>query len=45
MRKLPMDEFPSWEGQGVGSLLKLHIAFHFVSFVCFVVNTSYLTYK
>ena len=26
MRGLLMNEFPSWEGQGVGSFLKLHIA-------------------
>ena len=26
MRRLAIDKFPSWEGQGVGSHRKLHIA-------------------
>ena len=28
MRRLPMHKFPSWEGQGVGSHISLHIALY-----------------
>jgi len=42
VRRLPMHEFPSWEGQGVGFHIKLHIAFLCVSCVSWWQLNSYV---